>query len=168
MLLVYLQDVINIFRTNTVMHNTPNKFTAGLVVCICTLLLAACSSPGATLKVTPQKEAGIQYSPQEISRMMNILGYQRQLTLDPDTGKAVAIATDNGEYHMSFQFRENTSIQVAAYIVIGNGTIRLHLYQTGSETLDSAATEQYEKLRERLVFQYGSEHVSVGHPAFTR
>ena len=100
--------------------------------------------------------------------MMDILGYQRLLTRDPDTGKSVAIATGDGEYLMSFQLREDNSIQVAAYIVIGNGAIRLHIFQTGSETLDSMATEQYEILRQRLILQYGAEHVSVGHPAFTR
>lgn len=100
--------------------------------------------------------------------MMDILGYQRLLTLDPDTEKSVAIATADGEYRMSFQFREDTSIQVATYIVIGNGAIRLHIYQNGSETLDGTATEQYELLRQRLILQYGAEHVSVGYPAFTR
>ena len=150
------------------MHCTSKKVTAGLGTLVCALLLLGCTSPGATLVVRPQQEAGIQYSPQEISRMMDILGYQRLLTRDPDTGKSVAIATAEGEYLMSFQFREDTSVQVAAYIVIGNGAIRLHIYQSGSETLDSAAAKQYEKLKERLVLQYGADHVSAGHPAFTR
>ena len=168
MLRGYLQDIIDIFQDKEFMYNTSNKFTAGLIMLVCALLLVGCASPGATLKVRPQKEAGIQYSPQETSRMMDILGYERLLSFDPDTGRSVAIATGDGEYRMLFQFRENTSIQVAAYIVIGNGAIRLHIYQTGSETLDSAAAEQYEKLRQRLILQYGADHVSVGHPAFTR
>jgi hypothetical protein len=168
MLLGYLQDITDIFQDKEAMLSTSKKVTLGLATLVCTLLLLGCASPGATLKVTPQQEAGIQYSPQEISRMMDILGYQRLLTRDPDIGKSVAIATADGEYRMSFQFREDASVQVAAYIVIGNGAIRLHIYQNGSETLDSTATQQYEKLRERLVLQYGAEHVSAGHPAFTR
>ncbi|MDH3970726.1 MAG: hypothetical protein OEU63_01010, partial [Gammaproteobacteria bacterium] len=116
------------------MPSISKQVTAGLIMLVCALLLVGCASPGATLKVRPQKEAGIQYSPQEISRMMDILGYQRLLTRDPDTGKSVAIATGDGEYLMSFQLREDNSIQVAAYIVIGNGAIRLHIFQTGSET----------------------------------
>jgi hypothetical protein len=168
MLLGFLQDITDIFQDKEAMPSISNKVTVGLIMLVCALMLVGCASPGATLKVRPQKEAGIQYSPQEISRMMDILGYQRLLTRDPDTDKSVAIATGDGEYLMSFQFREDTSIQVAAYIVIGNGTIRLHIYQSGSETLDSTATEQYEILRQRLILQYGAEHVSVGHPAFTR
>lgn len=144
------------------------RIMASVIAAACVLALTACTSPGATLKVKPQKEAGIQYSPQEVSRTMDIMGYERLLTPDPDTGKSVAIATADGEYRMRFRFRENTSIEVAAYIVIGNGAIRLHLYQPGSEVLDHAATEQYEKLKQRLILQYGSEHVSEGHPAFTR
>jgi len=150
------------------MPSTSSNPIAGLTAFVCTLLLLGCTSPGETLKVSPKKEAGIQYSPQEISRMMDILGYHRLLTLDPDTGKSVAIATADGEYRMSFQLRENTSIQVAAYIGIGNGVIRLHIYQADSESLDSKATQQYERLRQRLIHQYGAEHVSKGHPAFTR
>ena len=149
------------------MHSTSRKAIAGLIAFVFILLLAGCTSSGATLKVNPQKEAGIQYSPQEISRMMDILGYQRLLTRDPDTGNSVAIATADGEYRMSFQLRENTSIKVAAYIGIGNGAIRLHIYQAGSESLDSMAAQQYEKLRQRLIHQYGVDHVSEGHPAFT-
>jgi hypothetical protein len=168
MLLGYLQDITDIFQDKEAMPSISNKVTVGLIMLVCALLLVGCASPGATLKVRPQKEAGLQYSPQEISRMMDILGYQRLLTLDPDTEKSVAIATADGEYRMSFQFREDTSIQVAAYIVIGNGAIRLHIYQNGSETLDSTATEQYELLKQRLILQYGAEHVSVGYPAFTR
>jgi len=168
MLLGYLQDITDIFQDKEAMPSISNKVTVGLIMLVCALLLVGCASPGASLKVRPQKEAGLQYSPQEISRMMDILGYQRLLTRDPDTEKSVAIATADGEYRMSFQFREDASVQVAAYIVIGNGAIRLHIYQSGSETLDSTAAQLYEKLRERLVLQYGAEHVSAGHPAFTR
>lgn len=167
MLIGYLQDIAAIFRTHRVMHTTLNKSSACLIAVIYMLLLAGCTSPGATLKVKPQHEAGIQYSPQEISRMMDILGYDRLPIRDPDTRQPVAIATVNGQYRMLFQFRENASIRVDAHIVIGHGAIGLHLYQPGSEGLDNAAVQQYDKLKQRLLLQYGAEHVSDSHPAFT-
>ena len=167
MLIGYLQDNTAIFRTHRVMHTGLNKYSACLIAAICMLLLAGCASPGATLKVKPQHEAGMQYSPQEISRMMDILGYDRLPIRDPDTRQPVAIATVNGQYQMIFQFRENASIQVDVHIVIGRGAIGLHLYQPGNEGLDSAAVQQYDKLKQRLILQYGAEHVSDSHPAFT-
>ena len=67
---------------------------------------------------------------------------------------------------MRFQFRKNTSIQVKVHIVIGNGAIGLHIYQPGSKVLDSAATQQYDKLKQRLVLQYGADYVSDSNPLF--
>ncbi len=167
MLMGYLQDITAIFRTHRVMYSTLKKSAICLIATICMLLIASCASPGATLKVKPQREAGIQYSPQEVSRMMDILGYERLPIRDPDTRQPVAIATAHGQYRMLFQFRENTSIQVDVHIVIGHGAIGLHIYQPGNEGLDNAAVQQYDKLRQRLTLQYGAEHVSDSHPAFT-
>ena len=166
MLSGYLQDNTDIFRTLSIMQSNPNKLATALVAIVCALLLAACTAPGALLKVKPQKDAGIQYSPQEISRMMDIMGYERLLTPDPDTGRSVAIATNDGQYRMRFQFRENTSIQVKVHIVIGNGAIGLHIYQPGSKVLDSAATQQYDNLKQRLILQYGADYVSDSNPVF--
>ena len=97
--------------------------------------------------------------------MMEILGYQQLRVLDPDTRQAALIATDNGEYKLQFRHKDTTSILVDVRIIIGNGNIGLHLYQPGSKDLDSAAKQQYELLRQRLILQYGAEHVSDRHPA---
>lgn len=166
MLTGYLQDITDIFRIHSMIKSIPNTFITRLLAVLFALLLVACSAPGVLLKVKPQKDAGIQYSPQEISRMMDILGYERLLTPDPDTGRSVAIATNDGQYRMRFQFRENTSIQVKVHIVIGNGAIGLHIYQPGSKVLDSAATQQYDKLKQRLILQYGADYVSDSNPVF--
>ena len=128
------------------------------------LLLTACAIPGATLQVKPRHEAGIQYSPREITGIMEILGYQQLRVVDPDTRQSTLIATNNGEYRLLFQHQDNTSIRGDVRILIGNGNIGLHLYQPGSKTLDTAAMQQYELLRQRLVLQYGAAHVSDRHP----
>ena len=124
------------------------RFRYLLAICV---LLAGCASPGATLQVKPRHDAGIQYSPQEV--------------LDPDTQRSVAIATKYGEYRLLFQHKDNTSIHVSVRIVMGNGNIGLHLYQPGRDDLDDAAIQQYERLRQRLILQYGAEHVSDRHSA---
>ncbi|MDX2456525.1 MAG: hypothetical protein QNL87_03370 [Gammaproteobacteria bacterium] len=135
------------------------------LLAIYVLLLSGCASPGATLQVKPGYDAGIQYSPQEITGMMAILGYEQLRVLDPDTLQPVAIATNDGVYRLLFQHKNNTSIRVDVHIIIGNGNIGLHLYQPGRDDLDGAAVQQYERLRQRLIFQYGAEYVSDRHPA---
>ena len=137
------------------------RFRYLLAICV---LLAGCASPGATLQVKPRHDAGIQYSPQEVTGIMDILGYEQLRVLDPDTQRSVAIATKYGEYRLLFQYKDNTSIHVSVRIVMGNGNIGLHLYQPGRDDLDDAAIQQYERLRQRLILQYGAEHVSDRHP----
>jgi hypothetical protein len=97
--------------------------------------------------------------------MMEILGYEQLRVLDPDTLQSVAVATKYGEYRLLFQYKDNTSIQVDVHIIMGNGNIGLHLYQPGRDDLDDAAMQQVERLRQRLIIQYGAEHVSDRHPA---
>ena len=135
------------------------------LLAICVLLLAGCASPGATLQVKPGHVAGIQYSPQEITGLMEILGYQQLRVLDPLTRKSVPVATNDGEYRLLFQHKTNTSIRVDVRIVMGNGNIGLHLYQPGRDDLDDAAMVQFDRLRQRLNLQYGAEYVSDRHPA---
>jgi len=135
------------------------------VLAVLVLLLAGCASPGATLQVKPRHDAGIQYSPQEIASMMAILGYEQLRVRDPDIQQEVAVATKYGEYRMLFQYQDNADIRVDVRIVMGNGNIGLHLYQPGRDDLDDAALQQYERLRQRLILQYGAEHVSDRHPA---
>jgi len=139
------------------------RFRALLAICV--LLLAGCATPGATLQVKPRHDAGIQYSPQEITGVMEILGYRQLRVLDPDTRKSVPVATNYGEYRLLFQYKDNTSIRVDVRIVMGNGNIGLHLYQPGRDDLDDAAMVQYERLRQRLNLQYGAAHVSDRHPS---
>jgi len=50
----------------------------------------------------------------------------------------------------------------------GTGTtpaIGLHIYQPGRDSLDNAALQQVERLRQRLIIQYGAGHVRDSHPA---
>ena len=164
MLRRYLQDIIVTF---SIRRPIPGP-TCNILNCLlaaCVLVLAGCTAPGATLQVKPRHDAGIQYSPQEITGMMEILGYRQLRVLDPDTQKSVPVATNYGEYRLLFQYKNNTSIRVDVRIVMGNGNIGLHLYQPGRDDLDDAARVQYERLRQRLNLQYGAEHVSDRHPA---
>ena len=97
--------------------------------------------------------------------MMEILGYQQLRVLDPDTQRSIFVATNDGEYRLLFQYKDNTSIRVDVRIVMGNGNIGLHLYQPGRDDLDDAAMVQFDRLRQRLNLQYGAEYVSDRHPA---
>ena len=173
MLIEYLQDITVNFRAYRKAHMTtrnafkrPQQAYLRCLLPLLLLLLAGCASPGATLKVKPRHDVGVQYSPQEISTMMDILGYEQLPVIDLDTQQPVAVATSYGEYRFLFQYRDNPDIRVDVHIVIGNGNIGLHLYQPGREDLDHAAMQQYDRLRQRLELQYGAEYVSDSHPAF--
>ena len=172
MLIEYLQGI----TVNIRMHRKPHMPSRNTSAClrqtgfnylmtVFVLLLAGCASPGATLKVTPRHEAGIQYSPREITGIMEILGYEQLRVVDPDTRQPVSVATDDGVYKLLFQHLDNTSIRVDIHIVIGNGNIGLHIYQSGRDELDNAAMQQVERLRQRLIIQYGAGHVRDSHPA---
>lgn len=176
MLLEYLQGITVIFRIQIfrIHKQTYMSFRLKLpcllqtgfltLVTVCVLLQGGCASQGATLKVKPRHDAGIQYAPREISGIMEILGYAQLRVPDPDTGKSVPVATGNGVYRLLFQYRDNNSIRVDVHILSGNGNIGLHVYQADRETLDDAAILQYDRLRQRLKLQYGAEHVSDSHP----
>jgi hypothetical protein len=97
--------------------------------------------------------------------MMEILGYEQLRVIDPDTTRSVPVAQKDGVYRLLFRYRDNTSIRVDVRIVIGSGNIGLHIYQPGRDELDNAALQQVERLRQRLIIQYGAGHVRDSHPA---
>ena len=138
-----------------------------LVSLILTLALSACTTTGAILKVKPQHIEGTQYPPQEITRMLESLGYEQLPVRDPTTGQPVYIAEKYGEYRLLFQSSDDTSVRVNAHINTGGGNIGLHLYVVDSKELDKSAVQLYHKLKQRLEFEYGAANVSSSNPVLS-
>ena len=140
--------------------------TFHLPVIIIAVLMSACATQhSATLKVNPRHIEGAQYSPQELTRMMTDLGYQRLRVQDPVTQQSVAVAEKYGEYRMLFQSLENNSIRVNIHIVKVDGRIALYFYNINKSALSSSSLQLFEKLQQRVKLEYGAENVSSQQPA---
>ena len=127
--------------------------------------MAACATRHAiTLKVNPQRDEGVQYSPQEVSRMMTGLGYQQLRITDPVTEQSVTVAEQYGEYRLLFQSLEDNNVRVDTHIVKQDGRIALYLYNANNSPLDDSALRLYEQLLQRLKFEFGAENVQSSRP----
>ena len=137
-----------------------------LPMIILAVILSACATPHtATLKVNPRHVEGVQYSPQELTRMMTDLGYQQLRVEDPVTEQSVAVAEKQGEYRMLFQSLENNNIRVNAHIVKLDGRITLYFYNINKSALSSSSLQLFEKLQHRVQFEYGADNVSSHQPS---
>jgi len=141
----------------------PAAFHLSMI--ILAVIMSACATQhSATLKVNPRHVEGVQYSPQEITRMMTDLGYQRLRVEDPVTEQSVAIAEKQGEYRMLFQSLENNNIRVNAHIVKVDGRITLYFYNINKSALSSSSLQLFEKLQHRVRLEYGADNVSSHQP----
>jgi hypothetical protein len=138
-----------------------------LIPLILTLVLSACTTTGAILKVRPQHIEGTQYPPQEITRMLESLGYEQLPVRDPTTGQPVYVAEKYGEYRLLFQSSDDNNVRVNAHIGTGGGNIGLHLYVIDSKDLDKSAVQLYRKLKQRLELEYGAENISDSYSALS-
>ncbi|UCC55512.1 MAG: hypothetical protein JSU75_09105 [Gammaproteobacteria bacterium] len=119
---------------------------------------------GRTLDVDTRDLVGVQYMPQEISRMLEALGYEWLPVHDPDIGHPVKVAEYQGQYRMLFQARDNTAIRVEAHIRVAGNHTGLHFYEVGNRELGEAARGHYRKLKQRLVLEFGADNVTEKHP----
>jgi hypothetical protein len=130
------------------------------------LFLSGCTTVtgGRTLEVDTGDIESIQYLPQEISRMMESLGYDWLPVHDPDIGHPVKVAVINGQYRMLFQARDNTAIRVETHIRVAGHHTGLHFYEVGNKDPGEPALEHYRKLKQRLVLEFGADNVTDKHP----
>lgn len=130
------------------------------------LLQSGCASVtgGRTLDVDTGNLEGAQNMPQEISRMLEALGYESLPVHDPDIGHPVKIAEQNGQYRMLFQARGNPAIRVEVHIRVAGNHTGLHFYEIGNKEPGTAALQQYQKLKQRLVLEFGADNVTDKHP----
>jgi hypothetical protein len=132
-----------------------------LPIIILALAVTACElQHSAILKVNPRHDAGVEYAPQELTKMMTGLGYQQLRVKDPVTEQSVTIAEKYGEYRMLFQSLENNNIRVDIHIDMLDGRIALYFYNINSSAFNSSSLQLYEQLRKRLELEYGAENVS--------
>jgi hypothetical protein len=130
------------------------------------LLQSGCATVtgGRTLDVDTGNLEGVQNMPQEISRMLEALGYESLPVHDPDIGHPVKIAEQNGQYRMLFQARGNPAIRVEVHIRVAGNRTGLHFYEVGNKSLGESARQHYQQLKQRLVLEFGADNVTDNHP----
>jgi hypothetical protein len=102
--------------------------------------------------------------PQEISRMLEALGYRSLTIHDPDIGHPVKIAGQHGQYRMLFEARDNPAIRIEVHIRVSGNHTGLHFYEVGNKSLGESARQRYQQLEQRLVLEFGADNVTDNHP----
>jgi len=148
-------------------YNTGSSLPALLILTALFQFGCATVTGGRTLDVDTGGIESVQSMPQEISRLLDELGYQWLPVHDPDIGQPIKVAEINGQYRMLFQARDNPAIRIEVHIRETGQYTGLHFYDTGNKQLDAAAQQQYRKLRDRLVLEFGPNHVTDTHPLLT-
>ena len=146
------------------LRHVPQARIQWLMIFLLAFMMACATQNTLTLKVNPRHDEGVQYSPQEVTRMMTDLGYQHLRVKDPVTEQSVSVAEKQGEYRLLFQSLEDNNIRVDIHIVKADGRIALYFYNINNSMPGESSLRLYEQLRQRLRFEYGAENVSGSHP----
>ncbi len=133
---------------------------------VAALLQSGCGTitGGGTLDIDTADIEGTQYMPEEISRMMDSLGYDWLPVHDPNIGHPVKVAEINGQYRTLFQACDNPAIRVEVHIRIAGNHTGLYFYEAGNKNPGEPAQQRYQKHRERLVFEFGADNITDNHP----
>lgn len=136
-----------------------------LTLLLFAVALHGCSTPQALkIRVKPSHDAGVQYPPEELARMITDLGYQQLRVEDPVTQQSVTVGEKYGEYRLLFQSLENNHIHVDVHVVQADGHIALYFYDRNQGTPGDSGLRLYEQLVERVRFEYGDAHVHASQP----
>ena len=134
---------------------------ATITVMVLLVFMPGCASTGGkSLKIDTRHIVGVQNMRSEITSMLEVLGYERQIIRDDSTGQPVQVADDLGQYRMLFRATGNVSVQVEVHIRKGNNFTGLHFSEVGADQPGAAALDYYRKLRERAVLEFGADNVS--------
>ncbi len=124
------------------------------------LISSGCSTPGSTvLKVDARDAQGVQSLRQEITWMLNDLGYDWVPVRDPETTKLVKAYRHAGQWKMLFQARGRPEIRIDARFEIAVNKATLRFHEVGREGFSAGTEPYYRKLRERLVLEFGPDQV---------
>ncbi len=124
------------------------------------LFLSSCSTPGSTvLKIDAGDLQGVQSLRQEITWMLNDLGYDWVPVQDPNVSLPVQAYRHAGQWRMLFQARNRPEIKIDARFDIDGARATLRFHEIGNEGFSAESEPYYRKLRQRLVLEFGPDRV---------
>ena len=115
---------------------------------------------GETLKVKTKHVLGVQSMPNEVNALLQDLGYQWIPVLDRDTGQEVKTVIQGGDYRMAFVYAETGQVRIDTRIREADGHTRLHFYEPDGNGLSPSSMALLERLKQRLVLEFGQASVS--------
>ena len=145
----------------------PALSLTALIVGLLLLVPAWAAAADRTLKIDTRHVTDVQFMPDEISGMLEDLGYHWVPVHDPAVGRGVKMAEQQGQYRMQFEADDAPGILVEVHIRSTNGVTGLHFRHSGSETPAATAAELFRKLKERAELEFGADNVSETHSFFT-
>ena len=123
------------------------------------LFLAGCATQsGHILRVDPSNVKAMQYMPDEISDVLEGLGYSWVPLVDPETKRQVKMTSVFAEYRMRYQ-NPDRSIIIDVHMRTRDNVTGLHLKQTGNTRGGRSSDEQFQRLKRRLQEVFGPENV---------
>jgi hypothetical protein len=103
----------------------------------------------------------------EILAMFEDLDYEIINSLDESTHQKIEIAEQYGEYRILFQNLKQHSIRVKAHIREEDGVTGLHFFEQGQDEPSELAMVYYQKLKQRVILEFGEKQVSEGFSFFS-
>ena len=126
------------------------------------LFTQGCTSVGGeTLSIHAEHVAARQSMPDEMASLLGELGYDWLPVADPNVRHPVKVAEEDGEYRMSFQHAADRQVRIDVRIRQLDDYTRLHFYETGRQTLSPPSRTLLQKLRERVVMEFGDSNVKI-------
>lgn len=99
--------------------------------------------------------------PNEIENMLGELGYDWIPISDPHVRHGVKVSEQDGQYRMLFQHPVERQVRIDVRIRQSDDYTRLHFYEIGSQTLSPSSRTLLQRLRERVVLEFGDSNVEI-------
>ena len=133
-----------------------------LAFALSALFFQGCTTNGGeTLSIDAQHIEGRQSMPNEIENMLGELGYDWIPISDPHVRHGVKVSEQDGQYRMLFQHPVERQVRIDVRIRQSDDYTRLHFYEIGSQTLSSSSRTLLQRLRERVVLEFGDSNVEI-------
>jgi hypothetical protein len=119
------------------------------------------------LKIDPRHALGLQYMPDEVSTLLEDLGYAWVPVHDPEAGHGVKAAKEQEQWRMQFTAAGAPGIVIDVHIRVDDSVTGLHFRWDDGTMSDAAAAERLQQVKERAQLEFGADSVSEAHSFFT-